>query len=56
LSASEILKSMPTDEDIDFLYDQYAPVPNKGNKPVEWGDGLVWRELHHSTPYPYSAD
>lgn len=56
LSASEILKSMPTDKDIDFLYDQYAPASNKGNEPVEWGDGLVWSELHHSTPYPYSVD
>lgn len=52
LSASEILKSMPTDEDIDFLYDQYAVAPNKDNEPVEWGDGVTWSEFHHQTRYP----
>ncbi|MEG1624188.1 MAG: hypothetical protein RR300_04940 [Raoultibacter sp.] len=56
LSALEILKSMPTDEDIDFLYGQYASVPSKGCEPVEWGDGVVWSEFHHQTKYPNAVD
>ena len=55
-SYSEILRSMPTDDDIDLLYKLYAINPKDQNGPVEWGEGLVWNELHHSTPYPYSLD
>lgn len=54
--APEILRSMPTDEDIDLLYKTYASSPLNTREPVEWGDGIVWNELHHSTPYPYSVD
>ena len=55
-SYSEILRSMPTDDDIDLLYKLYAINPKDQNGPVEWGEGLVWNELHNSTPYPYSLD
>ena len=24
--------------------------------PARWGEGLVWSELHHATPYPYAID
>ena len=46
----------PTDEDIDFLYNQYAVAPNKGYDPVQWGDSVTWSEFHHQTRYPYAFD
>lgn len=56
LSAAEILKEMPTDKDIDLLYELYATNPKELEGPPLWGDGLVWEELHHSTRYPYFID
>lgn len=29
---------------------------NETGAPARWGEGLVWSEFHHSTPYPYSID
>jgi len=55
-TASEILRSMPTDKDIDLLYKTYASSPEITREPAEWGDGIVWNELHSSTPYPYALD
>lgn len=54
--AAEILRSMPTDADIDLLYRTYATGPVGTDGPAEWGDGLVWEELHHGTRYPYAID
>ena len=54
--AAEILRTMPTDEDIDLLYELYAANPMEADGPVEWGDRAVWNEMHHGTPYPYSID
>ena len=54
--ASEVLATMPTDDDIDMLYEAYASNPKEADGPVEWGDRAVWNEMHHSTPYPYSID
>ena len=56
LPPNEILKSMPTDADIDFLYGLYATHPSSNRDPVELGDGLTWSEFHHETRYPYSVD
>lgn len=55
-SCAEILRSMPTDADIDLLYETYGTNPKETDGPVEWGDGVVWEELHHKTPYPYAID
>lgn len=55
-SASEILKRMPTDNDIDALYELYGTPRKTGEGPSLWGDGLVWEELHHKTTYPYSTE
>jgi hypothetical protein len=52
--ATEILKTMCTDKDVDRLYELYATNPKAQNGPVEWGDGVVWNELHNATPYPFS--
>ena len=54
--ASEILATMPTDADIDLLYEAYASNPKETDGPVEWGDPVEWGEMHHSTPHPYSID
>ena len=55
LGAAELLGVMPTDADIDLLYELYATNP-RGSEAPSWGDGLVWQELHHQTPYPYAID
>jgi hypothetical protein len=56
LPASEILRTMPTDDDIADLYRRLAYGPRKRDGPQEWGDGLVWSELHHSTPWQVDWD
>ena len=56
LPAAEILRTMPTDEDIADLYRRIVYEPQKRDGPVEWGDGLVWAELHHSTPWRIDWD
>ena len=56
LSAKELLASMPTDEDIDFLYRTYSVQPKRDDGGPEWGDRVVWEELHHKDPYPFWLD
>ncbi|WP_251178265.1 IS1249 family transposase [Adlercreutzia agrestimuris] len=56
LSASEILKEMPTDDDIDLLYEIYGTPQKPDSGAPRWGEGLVWEELHHKTVYPYSTE
>lgn len=55
-SPAEMLRSMPTDADIDLLYELYSEHPKDIDEPVMWGDGVVWEEFHHKTPYPYAID
>ena len=45
---------MPTDDDIDLLYETYAEHPRADGGPG-WGEAPVWQELHHQTPYPFSV-
>ena len=56
LPPSEILDSMPTDDDIDFLYRTYAAHPKREDGGPEWGDRAVWEELHHKDPWPFWLD
>jgi hypothetical protein len=56
LPAAEILKVMPTDEDIVEVYRQSVYEPQKREGPAEWGDGLVWSELHHSSQWRLDWD
>jgi len=56
LPASEILSSMPTDDDMELLRRMYGPVPRDPFAPEEWGSGLVWEELHRKTRYPFSTE
>jgi len=52
LSASELLKVMPTDKSIAEIYDRMLNA-NKHNKSIpRWGDAVVWGELHTTTNYP----
>lgn len=53
---SEILRSMPTDDDMDPLSDMYGARPKDLDEPTERGSGLVRSELHHQTRYPFSVD
>ncbi|MCL1798347.1 MAG: IS1249 family transposase [Eggerthellaceae bacterium] len=53
---SEIVRSMPTDDDIDLLYETYATNPKEVLGPSEWGNGLAWEEFHHQTRYPNAID
>ncbi len=50
----ELLQVMPTDDDIDLLYQSYSPYAQQlEDGPKEWGDKVVWEELHHKNSYPY---
>lgn len=54
--AREPLRSMPTDAGIDFLYRAYSASPRRDDGGPEWGDRVVWEELHHKDPYPFWLD
>lgn len=56
LPAADVLKTMPTDEDMDVLRAMFGTIPKDMGEPVEWGSGLVWEELHHKTRYPFAID
>lgn len=56
LPAADILKVMPTDDDIEAIYQERLQQPGRYDGPNEWGDGLVWSELHHSTPWRMDWD
>lgn len=52
LNAADILKTMPTDDDIEELYrsarDRLKAPPGA---PAEWGDAFAWSELRHTLPW-----
>ena len=52
LSASEILKTMPTDQSIADLYKRMTVQEQRADTIPMWGDAIVWSELHTSTDYP----
>lgn len=56
MSATEILTNMPTDKDIDLLYQEYGQSPKEVLKPQKWGQGIEWNEFHTRTRYPYALD
>lgn len=56
LPASQILARMPTDDDVDMLYELYGSAVRPDDGAPQWGDGLVWNEFHHATAYPYAVD
>ena len=52
LSASEILKVMPTDRSISRLYKAMNERAKLEDSIPTWGDAIVWHELHKSNSYP----
>ena len=55
-SARDALSSMPTDDDIELLYEAYSAGTKRDDGGPEWGDRAVWEELHRKDPYPYWLD
>ena len=55
-TAREKLATMPTDADIDFLFSVYSASPSRDDGGPEWGDRVVWEDLHHRDPYPFWLD
>ena len=55
-TARELLASMPTDDDIDLLYRTYSSSPKRDDGGPEWGDRVVWEELHRKDPFPFWLD
>ena len=49
-SLAELLKTMPTDKDIDQLY-RSSTQTKEQDGPQRWGDGIMWSEFHNSGPY-----
>ena len=56
LSASKILKTMPTNKGIDDIYKKMTAKKQLENTIPMWGDAVVWSELHHSSNYPVYWD
>ena len=52
LSASEILKVMPTNRSISKLYKAMNERAKLEDSIPTWGDAVVWSELHTSNSYP----
>ncbi len=52
LSATEILKVMPTDKSIAEIYRKMFERMKPDSIIPNWGDAVVWSELHHSGKYP----
>ena len=56
LSASEILNTMPTDKSIADIYKKMTRQEKLSGTIPDWGDAIVWNELHKSGEYPNSWD
>lgn len=52
LSASELLKVMPTDKSIAAIYEKMLDAGKHDISIPRWGDAVVWGELHMSSDYP----
>ena len=56
LSASEILKVMPTDKSISDIYAKISRQNKPENSIPTWGDAVAWNELHRSDNFPTRWD
>lgn len=52
LSASDILKVMPTDRSISDIYNRLSIQKRTDASIPTWGDAVVWNELHKSSVFP----
>lgn len=56
-SFAEMLKAFPDDEQVREW--RRLAAKGQGNEegvPARWGEGIVWAEFHHGTPYPFTID
>ena len=51
LGYAEILKVMPTDDDIDAIYRRMTMPEQRFDTIPRWGDAVVWSELHNVDPW-----
>ena len=51
IQTSEVLKVMPTDNNIAAIYQGMAAQEKTFGELPHWGDAIVWSELHQSTPF-----
>lgn len=56
LPASELLRVMPTDRSIGAIYDRLEERGRLEGTIPQWGDAVVWGELHRSEPYRMDWD
>ena len=56
LSASELLKVMPTDKSIAQIYEKMSERRKVDKSIPGWGDAIVWNEFHHASDYPVLWD
>lgn len=56
LSSNEILNSMPTDKSIADIYKRMTRQERLSGTIPDWGDSIVWSELHKTTDFPNSWD
>ena len=56
LPAAEILRAMPTDSSIRAVYERLSQQDKLQGTIPQWGDAIVWSELHHSEPYRMDWD
>ena len=56
-SFTDMLKAFPDDDKVREWRMRAAKAEGDDTgAPARWGEGLVWSELHHETPYPYGID
>lgn len=48
---AQILREMPSDEDIELLHEVFGSAFKDEGEPMEWGQGVVWSEFHSTIPY-----
>jgi len=56
LPAAEILRVMPTDDDIDDIYRSMTERGQRFDAIPRWGDAIVWGELHRNDPWRHDWD
>lgn len=56
LPAAEVLRTMPTDRSIAAIYGRLDERQRLEGTVPQWGDAIVWSELHHSEPYRMDWD
>jgi hypothetical protein len=56
LPPSELLRVMPTDEDIKDYYRNLSEQQQRHDAVPGWGDAVVWGEFHNSKPYRMDWD